>query len=58
MSISPVATASADAASGNHSIAHGFTIASNDVIVAIVNANLASNTGTDNNGSTAFTPDD
>ncbi len=58
MSIAPIATASADAASGNPSITHGFTITTGDVIVAIVNANLASNTVTDNNGSTPFTPDD
>lgn len=56
--ISLIATTSADAASGNVSITHGLTIQANDVIVATVNANLAGNTVTDNNGSTPFTVDD
>lgn len=55
MAISLVATASTDSASGNPSITHGFTIASNDVIVGFVNVNGVGNTATDNNGSTAFT---
>lgn len=58
MAISIIATVSADAGSGNPSITHGLTILSGDKLVAIVNANGASNTVTDNNGSTAFTNDD
>lgn len=58
MSISPIAIASTDQASGNISFTHGLTLLSGDVLVAFINVNGAGNTVTDNNGSTAFTEDD
>jgi hypothetical protein len=58
MAISLVATASANGATGNVSITHGFTIKSGDVIIALINGNGAGQTTTDNNGSTQFTAAD
>lgn len=58
MSISLIATASADGGSGNPAITHGLTFVSGDVVVATINANGASNTVTDNNGATALSPRD
>lgn len=55
MAITPIATASADAGSGNVSITHGLTIVAGDVLTAFINVNGTGNTATDNNGSTAFT---
>lgn len=58
MTISLVATASQDAASGNISFTHGLTIQPGDVIIASINVNGAGNTVTDNNGATPFTVSD
>jgi hypothetical protein len=58
MTISLIATASTDAATGNVAITHGLTIAAGDVIIALVNGNGSGQTTTDNNGATPFTSAD
>lgn len=56
MAIDPViATVSTDQASGNINFTHGLTLLAGDVLVGLVNINVAANTIVDNNGSTPFT---